>query len=183
LCLAAAVAAAQDSLGRLFLTPEQRASLDAARDKAMQPAPRPAQAQAPAPAASALPPKVITLNGIVRRSDGETTVWVNDRPLHDDFRQADIARGSVSRAAVAVRLPTSGRHVQIKVGQTVDAATGRVEEGYRRPPVTAAGATEKVAEAAAAPEAMPAAEAQRDARARQRRRDKEEMDDGDAPSP
>ena len=172
LCLPMPGALAQDTLGRLFFTPQQRASLDAAREKAVQPQPRPAESQTPAPVAKAPPPKVMTLNGIVRRSDGGTTVWVNDRAMHGSFGDVDVAGGAGSRAAVTVRLPSRGRHVRLKVGQTVDATTGAVEEGYRRPPRQPIAAVQPPPETPAKP-----SQASADA-PRQRDATQDEDDDG-----
>ena len=42
--------------------------------------------------------------------------------------------GSITREAVGVQLPGSGRRVKLKVGQSVDSSTGEVEENYRRSP-------------------------------------------------
>jgi len=130
---------AQEKFGRLFFTPAERASLDTQRKLAGDLANRPAVRKDPVIAAKTAPqPKMVTLNGIVRRSDGETTIWVNSQPVHESFDDVDVTPGSITREAVAVQLPGSGRRVKLKVGQTVDAATGRVDENYRRAPPEAA---------------------------------------------
>jgi hypothetical protein len=129
---AAGTAAAQDKLGRLFFTPAERAALDAQRKLASEMANRPVRKDADSPKAP--PPKMVTLNGVLRRSDGETTIWVNGQAVHERFRDVDVMPGSISREAVAVQLPGSGRRVKLKVGQSVDSATGVVEENYRRSP-------------------------------------------------
>ena len=66
---------AAEPLGRLFFTPEQRAALDAG--KLIQ-APRSSRVPA------ARGPREVTLNGVVTRSDGESTVWVNGRAQNPD---------------------------------------------------------------------------------------------------
>jgi hypothetical protein len=125
-------AAAQDKLGRLFFTPAERSSLDAQRKLAGDQANRPVRKDPDLPKAP--PPRMMTLNGVVRRSDGETTIWVNNQPVHERFRDMDVMPGSITREAVAVQLPGSGRRVRLKVGQSVDSSTGEVEENYRRTP-------------------------------------------------
>ena len=120
-------------VGRLFFTPEQREALDQQRRIAIANANRPAVAK-PEAEKPKLPPRDMTLNGVIRRSDGETTVWVNGKPLHGGFAEADIAPGSIGREGVAVTLPGSSKRVELKVGQTVDATTGAVEESYARRP-------------------------------------------------
>jgi hypothetical protein len=120
-----------DSVGRLFYTPAQRARLDTRRAEALANANRPPAAPVAA-APRALPPQVVTLNGVVRRNDGTTTVWVNGRPVNDRFHEADITAGSIARESVALDFASSRRRVRLKVGQSVEATSGVVEEGYRR---------------------------------------------------
>ncbi len=129
LLLLGGAARAEDNLGRLFFTPTQRAELDRERVAAATNASRPAAVQAQ-PKAKAPPPKMMTLNGIVRRSDGETTVWMNGKPLHERFGDAEINAGSIAREGVGINLPASGKQVRLKVGQTVDATSGKVAESY-----------------------------------------------------
>lgn len=121
--------AADSALGRLFFTPAERAKLDARRQEAITNANRPA----PPPVAEA-PPKppqsqVLTLNGVVRRSDGESTVWINGKTLS---RQPEYGGRSMGDGAVGVSLPGSGKRVRLKVGQSVESLSGVVEESYRR---------------------------------------------------
>lgn len=128
-------AAAQDKLGRLFFTPAERSSLDAQRKLAGDQANRPTRKDPDLPKAP--PPRMMTLNGVVRRSDGETTIWVNSQAVRERFQDMDVMPGSITRDAVAVQLPGSGRRVKLKVGQSVDSSTGEVEENYRRAPEAA----------------------------------------------
>ena len=65
LLVAATAAAAADSLGTLFLTPEERARLDSLRRGDAQAAP------------GAPVPRDHALTGFVQRSDGRTTVWID----------------------------------------------------------------------------------------------------------
>jgi len=138
LLLAAAVfspgpAAAQDKLGRLFFTPAERNALDAQRKVAGDLANRPVAQKGPE-LPKAPPPRLVTLNGVVRRSDGETTIWVNNQAVHERFHEVDVLPGSITTKSVSVKLPGSGRRVKLKVGQSVDSSTGEVEENYRRSP-------------------------------------------------
>src|SRR5262249_13844105 len=67
LLLAASAARAEDALGTLFLSAQERAQLDALR-----------RGDAPAPGAAAQPaPREHALTGYVQRSDGRTTVWID----------------------------------------------------------------------------------------------------------
>jgi hypothetical protein len=128
-----ASAHAQDRVtGRLFFTPAQRDQLDAGRREAIANRNRPAPSKA-APVPKAPPPQVVTLHGVVKRSDGEaTTVWVNGKPVSSHFEEADIGAGTIARDSVGFNVPGSKRRVRLKVGQSLEAMSGTIEEGYRR---------------------------------------------------
>lgn len=110
-----------EDLGRLFFTPEQRAMLDLAR-----------RTQPTAAQGADAPSDGVTLSGIVTRSDGRQTVWINGRP-----QPAGVATGR-SPASASIPLPGGGGQVRLRVGQTLDPTSGKVEEGYRRPRLPAA---------------------------------------------
>jgi hypothetical protein len=122
-------------LGRLFLTPEQRAALDNARRNRM----RAEAVAATAEKKPRIPPaRNVTINGIVSRSDGESTIWVNGRPTEgqtDDGMHVTISPGSQS--SVVVREPVKGKRVRLKVGQSADLISGRIDESYERRKVAA----------------------------------------------
>jgi hypothetical protein len=132
-----ALAQQEVPLGRLFLTPEQRAALDNARRNKIR-----AEAVAAAVVKKPKPPaaRSVLINGVVKRSDGETIVWVNGKPVEGEtpdgmqFQVAPQAPGGT----VMVREPDKGRRVEIKVGQQVDMVTGRVKEPFERAPQNAA---------------------------------------------
>ena len=113
-----ALTAQAESLGRLFHTPEQRALLDTAR-KTM---PMNASGATEAPAAPDY-----SLKGIVTRSDGKRSIWVNGR-----MESGAVRPGTQERNQVQIQLP--GGEVKLKVGQSIDPTTGQVTESYRRPP-------------------------------------------------
>jgi len=107
------------ALGRLFSTPDERQRLDAQRGIP----PAPAIAEAPPPAAPPpAPPEPVTVDGVVRRSNGVSTVWLNQQPRHD----AHIS-GPLSKPLVSVPL-ASGATVLAKPGQRVDVSAGTVRE-------------------------------------------------------
>jgi len=90
--LAPGLALAQAPLGRLFFTPEERAELD----------------RAPTERIAADAPTTRTLDGIVRRSDGSATVWINGQP---ERRRLEGA------STVSVDTP-SGEARRLKVGES-----------------------------------------------------------------
>ncbi len=126
----APAAIAQDGMGRLFFTAAQRAQLDNARRQNVR---APIQGEQPAEEAQPLPQEV-RLNGMLRRSDGRTTVWLNNKMVAPD---AAVVPGTVEARArgnggVTLSLPQSGRSVDLKVGQSVEALSGQIAEVYQR---------------------------------------------------
>jgi hypothetical protein len=145
LCAAGTARAAQP-IGRLFFTPAERAQLDNAR----------AQKRVPQPAAAAQPvdtrpeTQVVTYNGIVRRSDGKSILWLNNKPADEKEALSGLAiTGRVrSDGGVTLQVPGSGSSVDLKVGQRAELQTGKVSESRPEP---------------AKPEAKPDAAAKSDA--------------------
>jgi hypothetical protein len=83
--------------------------------------------QAPVPV-----PEVITYGGIVRRSDGRTTVWINNNAINDgkDGGRSAVVSRVQPDGSVAVEVPQASRNVRLKVGQSVDILSGAVAEPY-----------------------------------------------------
>ena len=110
-----------EPLGRLFFTPAQRNALDAGKQVSK---PRAAIA---APRAQ----RALKLNGVVTRSDNETTVWVNGRTVgNSGASAADVAASATDPAAARVKLRGTGTQVKLRVGQSLDRSTGKVTEAY-----------------------------------------------------
>lgn len=124
------VMAAEQAIGRLFFTPEQRARMDVARQQERS-IKIDTEQQDNEP-----PPANITLNGVITRSDGKTTVWINNREQSGQQIAPDIAVPKHGRPAaqVSVITPDTKRAIQLRVGQSLDMSSGQVEEGYRRTP-------------------------------------------------
>lgn len=109
-------------VGRLFFTPEQREQLDLLRLKKV----------VASQAKDEPPPEIITYEGIVRRTDGQTTVWVNNKPLTErELREAPAVAGHIERDG-RLRLQAgqagAGAALRLKVGQRAELSSGRVEE-------------------------------------------------------
>ena len=109
--LAAAASIRAEPLGRLFFTPERRAALERQRDLNIQ------ETQ---PIESA----TVSLDGIVTRSSGRSTVWLNGKPQNED------TKGSGVRVAVSPKQPDRAivttdddAPASLKVGQSIDRAT------------------------------------------------------------
>jgi hypothetical protein len=67
-----AAVAEEEALGRLFFTPERRQQLDRQREMNLLD-----QQQLPAD-------PTLTIDGVVTRSSGRRTAWVNGHPQHED---------------------------------------------------------------------------------------------------
>lgn len=123
----------QDGMGRLFYTPAQRAQLDTARQRNVRapiPGDQPEEAQPL--------PQEVTVNGMIRRNDGRTTVWLNNRMVAPD---AQTGGGTVEvrprgDSGVTLALPQSGRSVDLKVGQSVEALSGQIADVFQRRTLT-----------------------------------------------
>jgi hypothetical protein len=165
---APAAAQAQERLGRLFFTPAQRASLDVARSQRAR-----AALSTEKPEQEATPvPQTITYSGVLRRSDGKTTVWINNQAVHD--RESAGAAAIVGRVrpdgSVTLQVPQSGRSVSLKPGQSVELLTGAVEEGYSRRVEAPKPAAKPAANARTGKPAAPDGVAQRDREERETQR-------------
>ena len=111
-----------EPLGRLFFTPAQRSTLDAGKQLATT--------RKAAPSG----PRAAMLNGVVTRSDGESTIWVNGHSVSRSGSPSASASHS-DPAAARVELQGAGGRVKLKVGQRFDRSTGKVAESYESAPV------------------------------------------------
>lgn len=113
------------ALGRLFSTPSERDALDARRRNGPPP---PAAAETAAPAAQAeapaAPPQV-ELNGIVRRSGGQSTIWLND--VAQGTGNDNLTGAAQATPGLKVNTP-AGTKITLKPGQRYDFNENRVKE-------------------------------------------------------
>jgi hypothetical protein len=144
---AAGPAASAQPVGRLFFTPTERAQLDHARaQKRVPQQPTTATAQ---PVDTRPETQVITYNGIVRRSDGKSILWLNSKPADEKEALSGLAVTGRVRpdGRVTLQVPGSGSSVDLKVGQRAELQTGKVSES--RPEQAKAEATKADAAAKA----------------------------------
>ncbi len=117
-------ARAADAIGRIFFTPAQRAQLDLARTQNI----------VTSQAKDEPIPEFVTYNGIVRRGDGKATVWVNNRAMSDaELRAAQPLSGRIDRSGqILLQAPQGAGSLQLKVGQSAELLSGRVDEAYAK---------------------------------------------------
>lgn len=108
---ALANAAHAEALGRLFFTPERRVALERQRQLNIQ-------------EAQSLESSTMSLNGVVVRSSGRKTVWVNSRAQHDSAAPGGVA-ADVSRREPGKAVLSAGEEApaSLKVGETFNRAT------------------------------------------------------------
>ena len=111
-----------EPLGRLFFTQAQRNALDAGKH---------VRTSQISPASAVRVPQEVKLNGVVTRSDGESTVWVNGRALDKRPDSGVNATASGSDPATArLKLGAARNPVRLRVGQRLDRGTGKIAEPY-----------------------------------------------------
>ncbi len=116
-----------DTIGRIFMTPEQRAALDSARESGTD---LPADAGQPTGPRAASPDEPVVLNGVVRRSQGPSVAWVNGvRAGAAGDESVHLRRGPDRHNQVTLE-EAGGTTARLKPGQFWIPATGRVADCY-----------------------------------------------------
>lgn len=118
LALAPAAFAQNDypELGRLFLSPERRAALERQRQLNIQ-------------EVRAIEGATLRLDGVVRRSGGRSTVWINGNPqnVEDAPRSGISVRIDPHHPGSANIAPGDEAPTRLKVGEALNRATGERE--------------------------------------------------------
>jgi hypothetical protein len=120
-------ASAADTLGRLFMTPEQRHALDSLRETG---ADSHATAGTLAPAGVTPVERPVVLNGVVRRSRGPDVVWVNGARAGAPDSPIRLRLGPDPSNRVTLEGAADGISVRLKPGQFWDPTTRRVANCY-----------------------------------------------------
>ncbi|HUW38335.1 MAG TPA: hypothetical protein VMV91_13505 [Rhodocyclaceae bacterium] len=100
-------------LGSLFFTPEQRSRLDRQRNGDRQP-----------PTDSAL----LVIDGVVRRSDGRTVIWINGVAQRGGIPGIRIFPSPQDPSRVTLGIQ-GGAPVRLRVGESVNRATRKRDDG------------------------------------------------------
>jgi hypothetical protein len=131
LMMLAMPACAAQPIGRFFFTPAERAELEAAR--ARRPTAPPERVPEAAPRPRPLP-RTVTYEGLVRRSDGRSMLWINNRLVEErEALAGSNLRGHVrADGSVVLEAPGGGIAVHVKVGQSAELHTGKVVERERK---------------------------------------------------
>lgn len=138
--LATSANAAPDDFGRLFSRPAERKSLDVLRQNQKLKVITPqdiAQPEEVDTDVSVELPAPISLQGFVKRSDGASTLWINNKAVQEgsaiDHVQIGRLQGQKSNAdagsdSLNVRIPANGKQVRLKAGQVYMPEINQIRE-------------------------------------------------------
>lgn len=128
------IQAAEEPIGRLFSTPEQRNNLDALREVKRN---QPEQAVETVVHATVIErkpivlPDAINMQGYVKRTDGKKgTVWINGKTVQEHSGNQDVQVGKLPKNGnrIPIRIPANGKRLSLKAGQIYDPETNKVRK-------------------------------------------------------
>lgn len=124
--LFAAGAAQAELTGRFFYTPQERAMLEAQRSHKS------------AGLSLSTDMGSVTINGLVTRNTGKTTVWINGIPQNESEAGSGIVvdRSHPNGGKLGIRLPDTANPIGMRVGQTLEMGSGQIREVYEGTPGT-----------------------------------------------
>jgi len=108
-------------LGRLFFTPNERAQLEKLHEEKIK---------SPTLPEKELPPPEVYLNGLVIRSHGPSSAWINGKTA---LKQAGVEVNlDPSRYdAVSITIINGNQQLLLKPGQKVNTETNEIQENYQ----------------------------------------------------
>ncbi|MCE9633276.1 MAG: hypothetical protein K8Q92_03730 [Methylophilales bacterium] len=130
-------------LGRLFLTPSDRATLDIVRKNSKAPdkviTSKDIEQEAvteDAPVVSKKASSPVIVNGYISRSDGKNTVWVNDRPMAEKStsQTVKVEKLRADKGQVKIVLTDEKKAASLRPGQVYDPNSNRVYNNLRDVP-------------------------------------------------
>jgi len=125
--------AASDGFGRLFTTPEERRKLETLRNAkqiaVVEKVPEVFIEDIDENGGEIEQPDIegITLNGLVYRKGGKSTVWLNGTNSYEGSLASEYFRinaGNINSEKVSVTVPEVGLEFDLKVGQTYEPNDG-----------------------------------------------------------
>jgi hypothetical protein len=122
--------ATADELGRLFTTPKERAVLNTLREH-YDPK-RQDHIEVQQPKIPVETPNQLELNGVVERSDGKNTAWVNGKnTINKKQKGIHINSHNMSANNVQIRITNPNRSVTMKPGEIYNPESGRIQDSYK----------------------------------------------------
>lgn len=121
-----------EELGRLFTTPKERSILEKLRHQKPIEIKKPDLLVEKKPEIAEQKTDIgdITVNGLVYRSDGKNTAWINNNntfegDLGNQYIQIDAKNIDPDR--VIIEIPLNNSRVELKTGETYDPGKGEVD--------------------------------------------------------
>jgi len=133
-------AVAEEDFGRLFSRPNERKNLNVLRQNQKLKVITPQDIVQPDPAISAAPPELpdpVTLQGFVKRSDGTSTLWINNKAVQESSAVDNVQIGKLHQQrggvgadsdSLNVRIPANGKQVRLKAGQVYMPESNQIRE-------------------------------------------------------
>ncbi len=134
LCCATYSTAFAQEFGKVFSTPQERAFLDRQREEMLQELDeqerlavlsQPVEAQGELE----LAPRLVHMGGVVRKPDGNHTVWLNGVAVGSQDLPSNVSL-VFEQGMGMLRINTADGVHTVRPGQTLDADTGGVREDY-----------------------------------------------------
>ena len=114
-----AAQAEDETIGRLFFTPERRAAMDRQRQFNVQ-------------QARVMEGASLTVDGVVRRSSGKSTVWVNGVPHDDNLTNSEVRPHIDARDPSRVLLKAGEEApASLRVGESINRTTREKQDGLK----------------------------------------------------
>lgn len=129
---------AEEELQRLFTTPKERAALNDTRSKPKEQRIKVVETRSVEKDDKSQPqlPSFITFNGLVIRSHGPSTVWINgtnDLSNHNLSGQGfTVELDQIANKSVSIVLPGEQKRT-LKPGQMVNTLDGSIKENFEQP--------------------------------------------------
>lgn len=133
-------AAPDDDFGRLFSRANERKNLDILRQNQKLKVITPQDNIPAEPLAVEVPPELpepITMQGYVKRSDGASTLWINNKAVQEDSAIDNVQIGKLNKQtgsaqagadSLNVKIPANGKHIRLKAGQVYEPETNQIKE-------------------------------------------------------
>lgn len=114
LCCHTQAAPPAGALGKLFLTPEKRQLLDRQRDSNLR-------------ESESVESETLQLDGVVQRSSGRHSVWVNQRMQSENDKGLAVGVQPRSPASADIA-PSKEPATRLRVGESLDRGTGQRQD-------------------------------------------------------
>jgi hypothetical protein len=117
-------APAEDDLGKLFFTPDRRAALDGERQSDVR-------------QSRVIEGEKLTVDGVVKRSSGKSTVWINGVAHHDRIPYSEVQPRISDRDPGRVVIQAGDAPpASLRVGESLDRTTRETVDPLRSGRIT-----------------------------------------------